>query len=108
MRVNPLGPSEAPIFPPLCGQPGLAPPRPHPASNRGSAPAGNQVSGQDVTHGEAASRRGPVPESMNYFRLSEEVLLPGHYNVDTSPFPSTAPPYPGVGLWVQETGLLLL
>lgn len=69
---------------------------------------GNQVSGQDVTHGEAASRRGPVPESMSYFRLSEEVLLPGHYNVDTSPFPSTAPPYPGVGLWVQETGLPLL
>lgn len=46
--------------------------------------AGNQVSEQEVTHGEAAPRPGPVPESMSYFRHSQEVLPPIHYSVDTS------------------------
>lgn len=32
--------------------------------------AGNQVSEQDMTHGEAAPRPGLVPESMSYFRKS--------------------------------------
>lgn len=36
---------------------------------------GNQVSEQDVTHGEAAHL---VPESMSCFRRSKEVLLPVH------------------------------
>lgn len=108
MCVNPLGPSEAPVSPQLCGQPGLAPPRPHPAPNQGSALAGNQVSGQDVTHGEAAPRSGLAPESMSYFGLFKEALPPSHCNVDTSSFPSAAPPHPGVGLWGRGAGLLLL
>lgn len=58
---------------------------------------GNQVSEQDVTHGEAALRPGLVPESVSYFRLSKEVLPLIHYIVDTSSVPSTVSPYPGVG-----------
>ena len=59
---------------------------------------GSEVCEQDVTHGEAAPRPDLVPESMSYFRRSEEVLPPIHSSVDTSSVPSAAPPHPGMGL----------
>lgn len=45
MCVNLLGPSEAPVFPLLCGQLGLALPRPHPAPEQGSGPSGKSSEG---------------------------------------------------------------
>ena len=58
-----------------------------------------------MIHGEAASRPGRVPESVSYIRLRKCFLqLTALWSPLLSPL---APPYPGVSLWEQETGLFL-